>query len=52
MMTSMFDKPWMLLVNFQYQFLTSVENIYDSLMKGAIKRISIICNILQTYFQL
>ncbi len=47
-----FDKPLILLVNLQYQSLTSVENMYDNLMKGTIKRISIICNILQTYFQL
>jgi hypothetical protein len=44
-----FDKPLILLVNLQYQSLTSVENMYDNLMKGAIKRISIICNILQIF---
>ncbi len=37
-MTTMFEEPPMLLVNFQNQILTSIQNIYDSLMKGEIKR--------------
>lgn len=51
-MTIMFKEPLMLLVNFQNQTLTNIENIYDSLMRGEIKRFFIMCNILQTYFQL
>jgi len=33
-MTTMFEEPLMLLLYFQNQTLTSIENIYDSLMKG------------------
>ncbi len=35
----MFEELLMLLVNFQNQTLTSIENIYNSLMRGEIKRI-------------
>jgi hypothetical protein len=37
----MFEEPLMLLINFQNQNLTSIENIYYNLMRGEIKRIFI-----------
>ncbi len=38
-MITMFEEPLMLLINFQNQTLTNIENIRDSLMRGEIKRI-------------